>query len=260
MKSPEEIIRTKTFDSLTHEEKLAIQDLASTPLEFDSIQSFLLQLEQFPATELPSVSESVKTSLDQVFKTKHPGIVIQKMAPTLEKTNQKSIALYNRTWFRVAALILLSFGITPYFILKSPKIQPEKTSSTNATQKEVKYHSPIEIKSKKQLIAQNQKADYSQPLTKKVTVHPIDSDTDSYSLTNFSDQTNRLRQAAPYISLKNEQTFLEKDNMELPQSTANMNEGLRADLFPNINNDATNAAFSTPVPANLFLPLLTPAF
>ncbi len=118
MNTFDEIIQTKAYNDLNSSELEVIQELVSSEEEYNEMKSFYAGIDQLTLSNREEVSPSVKTSLNAVFQAKHPGISQNWNAPA-ELAEKKIIPLYNRNLFRVAALLVLSAGVTTVWISMS---------------------------------------------------------------------------------------------------------------------------------------------
>lgn len=112
MKTVEEIIQEKNWSDLTSEEKNALVDLVDNEIAFNEMKQFFLSMEELVLDDSVIPSPSIKSSLDQIYQAKHPGLVQNWEASPVETP---LVPLYNRTWFRVAAIVVLSLGAIPFF-------------------------------------------------------------------------------------------------------------------------------------------------
>lgn len=115
MNTFDEIIQTKAYNDLSPDELEVIQELVSSEEEYNEMQSFYTGIGQLAISAREEVSPSVKSSLNSVFQAKHPGISQNWNAPA-EVEEKKIIPLYNHTWFRVAALLVLSAGVITVWV------------------------------------------------------------------------------------------------------------------------------------------------
>lgn len=117
--SVEQLIKDKTFDSLTGEELVMVQELCETEEEFLSMKQFFQELEGVSAVQKSVVSPDIKSSLDSIFGAKHPGIRANWTAPevAVAATEPRIIPMYQRTWFRVACILVLIVGTIPFWNL-----------------------------------------------------------------------------------------------------------------------------------------------
>src|SRR3989338_6558483 len=100
--SVEQLIKDKTFDSLTSEELVVVQELCESEEEFQTMKQFFQELEGISGVQQTVVNQEIKASLDNVFGAKHPGIRANWTAPeTVAAAEPRIIPMYQRTWFRV---------------------------------------------------------------------------------------------------------------------------------------------------------------
>lgn len=114
--SAEQLIKDKTFDSLTSDELVVVQELCETEEEFLSVKQFFQELEGVSMTQQALVNPEIKSSLDNIFASKHPGIRANWTAPEAAVAAEPVIIpLYQRTWFRIAAILVLVLGTIPFW-------------------------------------------------------------------------------------------------------------------------------------------------
>lgn len=132
MNTFDEIIQTKAYSDLNSNELEIIRELVSSEEEYNEMKSFYTEIDQLAISGREEVSVSVKSSLNSVFLAKHPGISQNWNAP--EAASEKTIPLYNRTIFRVAALLVLSAGVITVWVSMSEN-NLEKDSKAEITAK-----------------------------------------------------------------------------------------------------------------------------
>lgn len=118
MNTFDEIIQTKAYSDLNSNELEIIRELVSSEEEYNEMKSFYASIDQIAISGREEVSVSLKSSLNSVFQAKHPGISQNWSAPA-EAEEKKIIPLYNRTIFRVAALLVLSAGVITVWVSMS---------------------------------------------------------------------------------------------------------------------------------------------
>jgi hypothetical protein len=118
MNTFDEIIQTKAYNDLSSAELEVIQELVSSEEEYNEMKSFYSGIDQLAISNMEEVSPSVKSSLNSVFQAKHPGIS-QNWNATAEVEEKKIVPLYSTTWFRVAALLVLSAGVITVWVSMS---------------------------------------------------------------------------------------------------------------------------------------------
>lgn len=124
MKSVEEIIQQKAYNQLTSEELVLVSELVDSELDYNEMKQFLSAVESISVSEV--VNPEIKSSLNQIFQSKHSGIQQNWKAPAIEKA--QIIPIYKRTWFQVAALLLLFVGVLAIWLPNSTHFNtPEAT-------------------------------------------------------------------------------------------------------------------------------------
>ncbi|MNU63827.1 hypothetical protein D3C71_530850 [compost metagenome] len=116
MNTFDEIIQTKAYSDLTPTELEIIQELVSSEQEYNEMKGFYTEINQLSVSSREEVSPSVKSSLNAIFQAKHPGIHQNWSAPVSEPEETKVIPLYNKNWFRVAALLVVSAGVATIWV------------------------------------------------------------------------------------------------------------------------------------------------
>lgn len=134
MNTFDEIIQTKAFSDLTPKELEVIRELVSSEEEYNEMKSFFNGISQLAVSSREEISGSVKSSLNSIFQAKHPGISQSWSAPN-EAAPKKITPIYSQNWFRVAALLVLSAGITTLWISFSENqvTDPDTTKTTTAS-------------------------------------------------------------------------------------------------------------------------------
>jgi hypothetical protein len=131
--SVEQLIKDKTFDSLTGEELALVQELCESEEEFLTMKQFFQELDGVSMVQNSVVSPDIKASLDNVFSAKHPGIRANWTAPEVAVAEEpRIIPMYQQTWFRVACILVIVLGTIPFWNLVQtddealPKLQTAK--------------------------------------------------------------------------------------------------------------------------------------
>jgi hypothetical protein len=134
MNTFDEIIQTKAYQDLDSDELEVIRELVSSEEEYNEMKSFYAGIGQLAISGREEVSVSVKSSLNSVFQAKHPGINQNWTAPA-EPEVKKIVPLVNRNLFRIAALLVLSAGVTTiWFTMSENQLEAkEKALSANNT-------------------------------------------------------------------------------------------------------------------------------
>ncbi len=150
MNTFDEIIQTKAYGDLSSSELEIIQELVSSEEEYNEMKSFYAEIDQLALSNREDVSASVKTSLNSVFQAKHPGISQNWSTPVEEVAEKKIIPLYNRPLFRVAALLVLSAGITTiWFSLSDEQLTKSNSSKITASTDSVSHEEAPQVQEKK---------------------------------------------------------------------------------------------------------------
>lgn len=116
MNTFDEIIQTKAYSDLTPTELEVVQELISSEQEYNEMKGFYSEINHLSVSSREEISPSVKSSLNSVFQAKHPGIHQNWSAPVSEPEEAKVVPLYNRNWFRVAALLVVSAGVATIWV------------------------------------------------------------------------------------------------------------------------------------------------
>ncbi len=116
MNTFDEIIQTKAYSDLTPTELEIVQELISSEQEYNEMRGFYTEINHLSVSSREEISPSVKSSLNSVFQAKHPGIHQNWSAPVSEPEEAKVVPLYNRNWFRVAALLVVSAGVATIWV------------------------------------------------------------------------------------------------------------------------------------------------
>ncbi|HLP54173.1 MAG TPA: hypothetical protein VK151_04055 [Fluviicola sp.] len=135
--SVEQLIKDKSFDSLTGEELVLVQELCENEEEFLTMKQFFQELEGVSFAQKSVVNPEIKASLDNVFGAKHPGIRANWTAPEVVVAEEpRIIPMYQRTWFRVAAILVLIVGTIPFWNLvqTDDKALPKQPEMAKAEQ------------------------------------------------------------------------------------------------------------------------------
>ena len=153
MNTFDEIIQTKAYNDLTPAELEIIQELVSSEQEYNEMKGFYTEITHLSVSSREEVSPSVKSSLNSIFQAKHPGIHQNWSAPVSEPEEVKVIPLYNRNWFRVAALLVVSAGVATIWISAPENKSLQEEDSIGSTQMAqtapAKEESTVQLKTKK---------------------------------------------------------------------------------------------------------------
>ncbi|MDF3025893.1 MAG: hypothetical protein K0S23_200 [Fluviicola sp.] len=268
MNTFDEIIQTKAYSDLTPNELEVIRELVSSEEEYNEMKSFYAGIDQLAISNIAEVSPSVKSSLNSVFQAKHPGISQNWNAP--EAAEKKVIPLYNRTLFRVAALLVLSAGVTTIWFSMSEnqlaseeKVQMTASNDTmlreEKTAAEPKKKFPLNEGTKKQFTADSNIPADEAPETSILT------NGTSYSYTSAllkkSDEpgkkSEKIQPAAPvtyYFNASKEKETKDGDAESFSKA------GLDADLHPGGFYAEPAKDFKPSIKTTDLLSLIEPSF
>ncbi len=251
MKSVEEIIETNDWSDLNPDERALIADLASNEEEFYQAKSFFQSLEPLVESTSTEVSTSIKTSLDKVFQAKHPGIT-QAWEAEVVSDEVKIIPIYQRNWFRIAAVLLIGGSVSMLFWKTNVnQAETKQEIAMTSSQLETNQTNTIHLKSKIENNSQNmantklEKLDNSSNDAKAQTRNPVTSSAmiDQVSLTE-----------------KN----LPNSDFEVYASTPSMAEsvsrGMDKDLNPYASDGITDEKRARPRPTANYFDLMEPSF
>lgn len=134
MNTFDEIIQTKAYSDLTPAELEVVQELVSSEQEYNEMKGFYTEINHLSVSSREEVSPAVKSSLNAIFQAKHPGIQQNWNAPVSEPEETKIVPLYNRNWFRVAALLVVSAGVATIWISAPENKQLQEKDSIGTPQ------------------------------------------------------------------------------------------------------------------------------
>lgn len=241
MNTIEHIIQSKAFDQLTSDELEAINELVANEEEFLQMKAFLGNIGSIAVTEQFEAPSSVKKSLDQVFKAKHPGLMNEWQAPA--KVTTAIIPLYQRNWFRIAAIVVLLASTLPFFFIltNSKQVIPQVAQNNPVKSKtsDSNQHNPVKN------IAPNE----VDPALKKET---------TILLAKLSENEEML--PVTISSEFDEAASPESVNTYESVSISFKERGKSADLFFNSSKDLASKSFAQPVNPDDLLTLISPAF
>jgi len=221
MKTIEEIIVEKEFNELTQEELTMIEELAENEQEYLAMRSLFTQMntDVIPESQIVA-SAATKQSLDSIFMAKHPGIV-QDWKREEPVQDDKIVPLYNKTWFRAAAVLLLFSGTSYYYLQNSDAFSNDEQIKGK---RQVAMSSPIKAKDEvnSSTSAINNETNNSNPqsVTSKTAL--------SWSSTVNESSTESL--ASEDVALS---SFPSIEPATKAISGADKSKGLDADLYPN---------------------------
>ncbi|MFA7274012.1 MAG: hypothetical protein WC044_09090 [Crocinitomicaceae bacterium] len=143
----ENIIRNSNFKDLSDQQKLALQDWASSEEEFETLQQILVTADSMDADVAPS--PTLRTSLTETFSAQYG------VASTLNSNQRKS----NKTivlWLKVAGAVAAVFML---FFLVFPLLAPNKTVEYTAEQKPMETKKELEKSADSNEVKQNNEQD-----------------------------------------------------------------------------------------------------
>ena len=141
MKTVEEIIVEKEYAELTNDELALVAELAENEQEYKTMRSLFIQMDAEILEETSEIaSPEIKSSLDSIFMAKHPVIASDWKKEEEKEDEPKIVPLYNRNWFRVAAILLLCSGVSYMYINTDKSVLSQQNE-----QKEVAVVIPIEM-------------------------------------------------------------------------------------------------------------------
>lgn len=258
--SVEQLIKDKTFDSLTSDELVVVQELCETEEEFLSMKQFFQELEGVSMTQQTMVNPEIKASLDNVFGAKHPGIRANWTAPEAAVAAEPLIIpLYQRTWFRIAAILVLVLGTIPFWNLvqtdsealpqlKTAKVEQPALEKFVASENSGKATTDAVVKTK------------VNTTTETVLVASLETEAKDYTALGVDDVAPADGETAGYRTVS-DPAFLTSFSAPAPIASMSWtNSGLQADLHP-LDGITTRAnALSLAEEPEDLLDLLVPAF
>lgn len=270
MNTFDEIIQTKAYSDLTSNELEVIRELVSSEEEYNEMKSFYAGIDQLAISNIEEVSPSVKSSLNSVFQAKHPGISQNWNAP--EVVEKKIVPLYNRTLFRVAALLVLSAGVTTVWVSMSENqlADSEKvqiTASSDSIIQEEKTEKEAEPKKKFPLNEGNEKrftAASSIPADETLEMEaPIytNGTSNSFTLTSGqkSDELSKGTYKIPAPAAKT-YSFSYNDGKKESDPESLSKAGMDADLNPGGFYAESTKDFKPSIKTSDLLSLIEPSF
>ncbi|AEA45909.1 hypothetical protein [Fluviicola taffensis] len=278
MNTFDEIIQTKAYNDLTSQELEVVQELVSSEEDYNEMKSFYAGIDSLAISSREEVSSSIKSSLNSVFQAKHPGIS-QNWSATNEVTEPKIVPLYNRAWFRVAALLVVSAGVLTIWISNSEnelaatensKVTASNDSSLQVHKEEAepKKKFPINEGSATKITAAST-ISTGENLKDKSIVSDDEAPSDSKSAESYdfaspspvasSYKSSNKRNDGKYflsnLSDKKEKTASNEDQLESLSRA-----GIDADLNPYGNTAKATKDYKPAISTNDLLSLIEPSF
>jgi len=241
MNTIEHIIQTKSFDQLTSDEMDSIKELVANEDDFNQMKALFGNIADIAVTEQYIAPVSVKKSLDQVFLAKHPGIMNEwhPAAPV----EAPIVPIYQRNWFRIAAIFILFLGTVPFFFIGSNDV----TTTTQTAQKEPLKSNPN---------VQKQPATTLPTETPSITEDP----NDAVYIAALPESHPTKSAAIPFEEEVLASSAASIGGIEEPVAISYRERGMSADLFFNSSKDLASKSFAQPVAPNELLSLISPAF
>jgi hypothetical protein len=248
MKSVEELIESKHWSELTFDERQQVVDLADNEQTFNEMKQFFSGLDHLVNEEHFAPSPHVKESLDQIFQAKHPGLV---QAWEATATETKIVPLYNRNWFRVAAILIICAGTIPLFLdntienkAKPSHVVAKATERSSETEAQINLpNDPKKTSLEKQqpLLASNQAVE------QRTTTRP-ENDLILHNNTLITESI-----AANSASMSSEVDALSSSRIAV-------NKGLDKDLNPFQDEMLNSKTRTQPIDAAIFLEVIVPSY
>lgn len=238
--SVEEIIQQKAFATLSVEERLDVQELCADELEFNQMKQFLTEMGNITQPIVEAINPSVKTSLDAIFAVKHPAI--QSVVATQRVVEVSIIPLYQRTWFQIAALLVIIGGVVPFWSVISMQTPMNKEDSL------AKLELPVQKEIKSEETTSNEKS------ADLVLPSPVQQNKVVKKLQDrvFAEVSKPISSAERSTS-----SFASSSSIDEPSAITTLSiAGRSADLYP-VGTSTSKSIASQP---NDFLDLLAPAF
>ncbi len=118
----EQLIKTRTFQSLTYEEREQIKDWASTEDEFVQMKQVLISAQHVGEKSVKTPDPSVKRKLDERFKSKHNAHQVKGWQRLMRQLWPEGQPLFFRPAFQVGVVVLLVAFSLPLFERESVKV------------------------------------------------------------------------------------------------------------------------------------------
>lgn len=122
MKTVEDIIIEKDYAQLSQEELILVGELVDSEQEYNEMKAFFNSINTIEVNE--TINPEIKSSLNSIFQSKHPGIH-QNWKAAVEVA-KPVIPIYRKTWFQVAALLVLIFGIVTIWMKSTPELEMQR--------------------------------------------------------------------------------------------------------------------------------------
>ena len=137
--SVEQLIKERTFASLSEVELLSVSELCETEEEFQTMKAFFVELDTVAVSHQTIIHPDIKKSLDSIYTAKYPGLTANWTAPEAQVAQAARIVpFYQKTWVRVAAVGLIVLGTVPFWNLLD-----SDSALTNENKLTAKLESPM---------------------------------------------------------------------------------------------------------------------
>ncbi len=237
MKTAESLIQEKSFQELTQEELELVMELVEDEQTFNEMKLFFAELDHYKKALQVEPTSAIKSSLDNVFRAKHPGMAVHASTTSIASTNEVTEKrIYPAWWFRIAAMLIVFIGISVFFLLpeKNETAQLAQQLTTNPQtlpEAEILDEKPVQIPEERPaqpLLAENDTpelvADLTIPLAHTETTPPVMAEIASGS------------------------------------SFSHVERGMSADIYVNSDKDLASKSFAQPIAPTVLMQFLEPAF
>lgn len=137
--SVEQLIKERTFASLSEVELLSVSELCESEEEFQTMKAFFMELDTVAVSQQTIIHPDIKKSLDSIYTAKYPGLTANWTAPEAQVAQAARIVpFYQKTWVRVAAVGLIVLGTVPFWSLLD-----SDSALTNENKLTAKLESPM---------------------------------------------------------------------------------------------------------------------
>lgn len=158
--SVEQLIKERTFASLSEVELLSVSELCESEEEFQSMKAFFMELDAVAVSQQTIIHPDIKKSLDSIYTAKYPGLTANWTAPEAQVAQAARIVpFYQKTWVRIAAVGLIIVGTVPFWNLLD-----SDSALTNENKLTAKLESPMS----KEASASTTTTDVSTPAKKDI--------------------------------------------------------------------------------------------
>lgn len=235
MKTAESLIQEKSFHELSAEEMALVMELVEDEQSFNDMKRFLSELDTYTTSMHVEPSSQVKASLDQVFRTKHPGISIQASA-TVESTTveNKEVSMNRTIWLRIAAVLVLFIGIALYLL------QPKSKDVMQTAKQDMPITSETASETKEVVPESKPTSPF---LAKTETINP-----------------EPVEATEPDVPVYSMVASIDPEMTVAGSAISYAERGMSADLFVNSDKDLASKSFAQPISPDVLMQFLEPAF